>query len=246
MALQYEILGSNLQAIQFTLQPQQTVIGEGGSMMCMDDGMSFECRLGNGSTMPQEQGWWSAMKAGFQRVVSNESLFYTWFTNNTGAPRVLMLAAPKMGTIIHLNLRDFPEGTLIAQSGAFLCSSPGVRFSVELVKKFGAGLFGGEGFILQRLAAESGSAGELFIHGGGTIVRKELNNETLTIETGCLMAFTLGIEYDIAQPGFRNAIIGGNLFVTTLRGTGSVWLQSTPDSKMIDLIIAAVPRKSDN
>eukprot|EP00409_Alexandrium_fundyense_P006369 CAMPEP_0195047534 /NCGR_PEP_ID=MMETSP0347-20130606/37519_1 /TAXON_ID=2932 /ORGANISM="Alexandrium fundyense, Strain CCMP1719" /LENGTH=86 /DNA_ID=CAMNT_0040075793 /DNA_START=18 /DNA_END=275 /DNA_ORIENTATION=+ len=86
MALQYDILGSNLQAIKFTLQPQQTVIGEGGSMMCMDDGMSFECRLGNGSTMPQEQGWWSAIKAGLQRVVSDESLFYTWFTNNAGVP----------------------------------------------------------------------------------------------------------------------------------------------------------------
>mmetsp|Transcript_89886 Transcript_89886/g.192769 ORF Transcript_89886/g.192769 Transcript_89886/m.192769 type:complete len:197 (+) Transcript_89886:3-593(+) len=195
--------------------------------------------------MPEQQGWWSAMKAGFQRVISNESLFYTWFTNNTGVPRVIMLAAPKMGTIIPISLKELPQNTIIAQSGAFLCSSAGVTLSVEIVKKFGAGIFGGEGFILQRLVAENGSAGQLFIHGGGTIVRKELKNETLTIDTGCLMAFTLGIDYDIAQPGLANAFIGGQFFVTKLSGTGSVWLQSTPDNKMIDKIIAAVPKKDD-
>merc|ERR1712232_239627 len=120
------------------------------------------------------------------------------------------------GTIVSVNLRELPQRTIIAQSGTFLCSSAGVRFSIELVKKFGAGIFGGEGFILQRLVAESGSEGQVFIHGGGTIVRKELENETLTLDTGCLMAFTLGIDYDIAQPGLQNAIIGGQLFVTKL------------------------------
>lgn len=246
MAFQYEILGGNLQAIRFTLHPRQVLIGEAGSMMFMDDGINFECRMGNGSVMPQQQGWWASMKAGFQRVISNESLFFTWFTNNTGVPRTIGIAAPKMGTICAVNLHELPQSTVIAQSGAFLCSSAGVTFSIELVKKFGTGLFGGEGFILQRLVAEAGSPGQLFFHGGGTIVRKELKGETITVDTGCLMAFSCGIDYDIAQPGFANAILGGELFVTKLSGTGSVWLQSSPSNRMIDQIIAAVPKKEEN
>eukprot|EP00930_Biecheleria_cincta_P025577 TRINITY_DN18195_c0_g1_i3.p1 TRINITY_DN18195_c0_g1~~TRINITY_DN18195_c0_g1_i3.p1 ORF type:complete len:203 (-),score=34.42 TRINITY_DN18195_c0_g1_i3:37-645(-) len=202
--------------------------------------------MGNGSLKQDDQSFWSMFKTGLSRIVSDESLFYTWFTNRTGMNRMLMIAAPKMGTIVPVNLHELPESTIIAQPGAFLCSSVGVVFTVELVKNFGTGFFGGEGFILQRLRAEQGSAGQLFMHGGGTIKRKDLNNETLTVDTGCLMAFTLGIDYDIAQPGFRNAFIGGQLFVTILKGTGSVWLQSTPENKMIGKIIAAVPQKDNN
>eukprot|EP00931_Biecheleriopsis_adriatica_P009028 TRINITY_DN110141_c0_g1_i1.p1 TRINITY_DN110141_c0_g1~~TRINITY_DN110141_c0_g1_i1.p1 ORF type:complete len:261 (-),score=47.72 TRINITY_DN110141_c0_g1_i1:89-871(-) len=241
--VQHQILGANLQAIRFILRPGQTVVGEGGSMMCMDDGLSFECRMGNGSLMEQNQGWWSAFKAGFQRVITNESLFYTWFTNNTPMDKMLMIAAPKMGTIVPVDLHQLPQSTIIAQSGAFLCSSAGVQFSVELVRSIGTGLFGGEGFVLQRLTAESASAGQLFMHGGGTIVRKELNNSKMTVDTGSLMAFTTGISYNIEQPGWGNALKGGQFFVTTLQGTGSIWLQSTPENKMIDKIIAAIPSK---
>merc|ERR1712194_542175 len=185
-------------------------------------------------------------KAGFQRVISDESLFYTWFTNNTGVPRAISIAAPKMGTMIPIQLHGLPGSTIIAQAGSFVCSAVGVRFSIELVKKFGVGLFGGEGFILERIVAEQGSSGELFIHGGGTIVKKELQNSSLSLDTGCLMAFTQGLEYDIAQPGLANAFIGGQFFVTKIRGTGSVWIQSTPSNKMIDKIIAAVPQKDNN
>merc|ERR1711935_1155553 len=116
--------------------------------MGMDDGLTFECRMGDGRIYEQPQSWWGAVKVGFQRVISNESLFYTWFTNNTGVPRVISVAAPAMGTMLPINLHQLPQSTIIAQSGAFVCSAVGVQFSIELVKKFGAGIFGGEGFIL--------------------------------------------------------------------------------------------------
>lgn len=250
MSLKHEIIGGQLQAIRFELQPGQTLIGEAGCMLFIDDGITFESRLGDGSIMQQQQnqGFFGGMMQGAmnmaKRVISNETLFNTWFTNSTGVPRAMAVAAPMMGTMFHIKLHDLPQSTILAQSGAFVCSAPGVRFTIALVKKFGAGFFGGEGFILQKLQAEAGTTGELWLHGGGTIIRKELNNEELTLEPGCLMAFTDGIDYDIGFPGFGNAMLSGNVFMAKLRGTGSVWIQSTPSSKIIDLIIAQIPQES--
>lgn len=243
--VQYEVIGGNMQGIRFTLRPGETLIGEAGCMLFMDEGIEFECRSSNGSVMQQDNSWWGAIKAGVKRVVTNESLFYTWFTNRSNVPRVMAVAAPTMGTFVTLDLHQLPEKTVFAQAGSFVCSSPGVVFSIELVKNFGAGMFGREGFILQRMHAEPNSTGHLFLHGGGTIVRKELQNEELTVDAGCLMAFTPGIDYDIGFPGLGNAVISGKLFMAKLRGTGSVWIQSTPRNKVIDLIVAAVPEQSE-
>eukprot|EP00928_Gymnodinium_smaydae_P089285 TRINITY_DN73275_c0_g1_i1.p1 TRINITY_DN73275_c0_g1~~TRINITY_DN73275_c0_g1_i1.p1 ORF type:complete len:251 (+),score=48.80 TRINITY_DN73275_c0_g1_i1:58-810(+) len=245
--LQYEVLGGNLQSIRFVLQPGQVLIGEAGCMLFIDKGIGFECRMSDGSRMHQDDSWWGMFKQGFKRIISSESLFYTYFTNTDRVPRSMAVAAPMMGTMIPVDLHQLPQSTILAQSGAFLCAAQGVRFSIELVKNFGTGLFGGEGFILQSFVAEPQSSGQVFLHGGGTIVRKELKNEELTLEAGSLMAFTRGIDYDIGFPGFGNAFLGGSgLFLAKLRGTGSVWVQSTPCQKMIDLIVSKIPTKSND
>mmetsp|Transcript_93852 Transcript_93852/g.148259 ORF Transcript_93852/g.148259 Transcript_93852/m.148259 type:complete len:251 (+) Transcript_93852:53-805(+) len=245
MSLQYELIGANLQALKFTLRPGQKLIAEAGAMMYMDDNpsLTWEPRLGNGSTLKEDQGWWSAFKAGFGRVLSDESLFFTWFTNNTSVPRVLAIAAPMMGTIVPVNMNQLRNRTVICQPGAFLCCSEGVVFRIELVKKLTTGFFAGEGFILQRMTAQSGD-GQFFMHGGGQIVRKDLRNETLTLDPGCMMAYEDGINFSLGPwQGMKSSVFAGQWFVATVSGTGSVWVQSTPESKMIDKIIAAVPQK---
>eukprot|EP00420_Gonyaulax_spinifera_P009502 CAMPEP_0197933322 /NCGR_PEP_ID=MMETSP1439-20131203/109964_1 /TAXON_ID=66791 /ORGANISM="Gonyaulax spinifera, Strain CCMP409" /LENGTH=262 /DNA_ID=CAMNT_0043556141 /DNA_START=74 /DNA_END=862 /DNA_ORIENTATION=- len=249
--LEFEILGGNLQAIRFTLRKGQVVIGEAGSMLFMDDGISFECKLGDGSPAnPQSQnssgGWFKMIKTAFQRILTNESIFFTWFTNTASVPRVLAVAAPRIGTIIQVNLHELPQSTILAQGGAFLCSSAGVKLQVELVRKFGAGFFGGEGFLLQRLSSAEGYPGQLFIHAGGYITRLEIKNEELTVDCGCLMAFTLGIDYEVGVAGLKNAFVGGEMFTAKLRGTGSVWVQSLPFSKYADRIINSIPKASDD
>jgi len=239
--LDYTVHGGNLQAVRFVLQPGQAMIGEAGCMLFLDPDITFESRLGNGSTVPQNDSWWNAFKTGMGRLATNESLFFTWFINSSSVPRAMGVAAPTMGTVIPLKLHDYPESTIVAQSGAFLCSSPGVVFTIEFTKSIGAGFFAGEGFVLQKMVAEANSAGSLFLHGGGTIVEKKLNNEEMEIDAGCLMAFTKGVSYDWKHTGWSNTFKGGDAFFVTLNGTGSVWVQSTPSSKTIDLIVSAVP-----
>lgn len=238
-----------LQCIRFTLEKGQVLIGESGSMMFMDDGISFECRLGDGSLFQDQQnssgGWFGMMKTAFRRVMTNESMFFTWFTNQTSTPRVMAVAAPHMGTIVPVNLHELPRSTIIAQGGAFLCSSLGVRLTIELVKKFGTGFFGGEGFLLQRLQAEQNSAGQLWMHGNGLIKELEINNEELTLDAGCLMAFTEGINYEVGLGGWGNALKGGQVFLAKLQGTGKVWVQSMPFNKYADRIIDAIPVESE-
>lgn len=245
--LSYELIGASYQTVRFTLPPGQTVIGEAGSMMFMDDGIAFECRTGDGSLHQEPQGMFGGMfgqmKNMGKRKLGGESLFNTWFTNTSGKPAVMCVAAPKLGTIVPVKLNDLPSRIIFAQSGAFLCSAMGVKFEVQMVKNIGVGVFGGEGFILQKMTAEQGSSGELFMHGGGTIIRKDLKNEQITIEAGSLMAFTAGIDYDIGFPGFANGFFGGSLFMAKLGGTGSVWVQSCADCKLIDKIIARIPQK---
>lgn len=243
--LKYEIKGGCLQVIRFMLDPGQQVIGEAGAMLFIDEGITFESRMGDGSLAKEDQGWWASMKAGFKRVISNESLFNTWFTNSTPVPRAIGMAAPLMGSFVPLKLHELPGSMITCQGGAFVCCSPGVVISIALTKSFGAGFFGGEGFILQTLTAQPNSFGECFIQGGGTIIRKELNNEELNIDTGCLMAFTQGVNYEIGFQGWGNSLRGGDMIITKMSGTGSVWIQSTPESKPMDSIIANIPRKGD-
>lgn len=245
---QYEVVGGNMQAIKFQLQPNQTLIGEAGCLLYMEGDIFFESRMGDGSQYNQQQEGgsllgqiWNVAKMAGKRLLTNESLFVTWFINQSNVPRTLTVAAPFMGHIVPVDLHKYPQSTILAQSGAFLCSSIGVGFSVELVKSFGAGIFGGEGFILQRLSADQGSPGQLFMHGCGTIIKKELENESLFLDPGCLMAFTLGIDYDIDWQGGKNAMLSGNFFLTKLQGTGTVWIQSTPSNRMIDHIINKIP-----
>lgn len=245
--LKYEKLGQGLQVLRFMLDPGQTLVGEAGCLLAMDDGISFESRMGDGSLYQmQDVGFMGMLKMAAKRVFTNESLFVTWFTNASQHPRMLTVAAPTMGTIVPVDLHKLPNSTIHAQGGAFLCSTLGVQFQIEMVKKFSTGMFAREGFILQKLIAEQGSPGQLFIHGGGTIIKKHLENEMLTLEPGCLMAFTDGIEFDIGFPGWKSAALTGNIFMSVLKGTGDVWVQSTPSSKMIDLIVARVPVQRDN
>jgi len=256
--LKYELLGASYQTLRFTLAPGQTLIGESGAMMFMSNDISYECRMGDGTKEKETKSDDNSMMGGLnqmfgmmknmaKRVMSNESLFNTWFTNNSAKPARMALAGPKMGTIVAVQLNDLPQGQIIAQSGAFLASAMGVKFTIEMVQHFGAGFFGGEGFILQRMIAQPGSTGEFFMHGGGTIIKKDLKKEKLTLEAGSLMAFTNGITYNIGFPGFGTAVFGGGgLFMATLEGTGSVWIQSTADVKIIDVVVMAIPQKQQN
>jgi len=251
--IQHEIIGSQLQGVRMVLMPGQQLIAEAGAMLFIDDGIMFESRLGDGSlptAADANQGFFGGMMAAVKnmatRLISNESLFRTWYSNPGPQPRAMALAAPMMGTMLSLNLHQLPNAVIHAEGGAFVASTIGVIFEIEVVKKFGAGLFGGEGFILQKLTAQPGTAGQLWLHGAGTIIRKELNNEELTLDPGCLMAFTDGISYDIGFPGFANAMMSGNVFMTKVSGTGSVWIQSTPGSRMIDAIIAMIPQEAKN
>lgn len=244
MAYNFEIVGGNLQAVRFTLQPGQVIVGEAGSMLFIDEGISFEARMANGGAMNQDQSWWQTFKTGMSRLMTNESMFYTWFTNTMTIPRTIALAGPYMGSMVHVQLHTLPESCIIAQSGAFLCSTAGVRMNIEFSKKLSFGFFGGEGFILQRLYAEQESTGDCFLHGGGHIIRKELNNEEITLETGALFAFTRGLEYEVGFQGMSNTFLGGNAFLTKLKGTGSVWIQSMSFSALVSAIIARIPKKS--
>jgi uncharacterized protein (TIGR00266 family) len=172
-------------------------------------------------------------------MIMGESLFTTHFSNSGGTKRRVAFAAPYPGDIIPVNMAGIGE-QLICQKDAFLCAALGTKLDIALNRKLGAGLFGGEGFILQRLEGD----GMAFIQAGGTIIKKQLNNETLRVDTGCLVAFTPGVEYDIERAGgLKSMVFGGEgLFLATLRGTGTVWLQSLPFSRMADRILTAAPQ----
>lgn len=230
--IDYTIIGDDMQIVEIELDTGETVVAEAGAMNYMNDGISFEARMGDGSQMRggfMEQ----LMKAGL-RALSGESLFMTHFTNEAEGPRKVAFAAPYPGKIIPMDLSAL-HGELICQKDAFLAAAYGTSVDIVLNRRLGAGLFGGEGFILQRLRGD----GRAFIHVGGTVVKKELVEETLLVDTGCLAAFTNTLDYDIKQAGnLRSMIFGGEgLFLATLRGSGTVWLQSLPFSRLADRVI---------
>jgi len=194
----------------------------------MEQGINFEVKMGDGST--PNQGLMDKLLSAGSRILTGESLFITHFTNQGFNKSHVAFAAPYPGTIIPVDLKQV-RNTLIVQKDGFLCAAFGTKLSITLNKRIGAGLLGGEGFILQKLEGD----GKAFIHAGGTVIERQLNNETLRIDTGCIVAFEPSIDFDIEASGnLKSMVFGGEgLFLATLRGTGKVWLQSMPIRKLI-------------
>ncbi|MBK9778022.1 MAG: TIGR00266 family protein [bacterium] len=235
--LGYEILGDDMQIVEIELDPRETVIAEAGAMNYMEDGINFETRMGDGSQA--KGGVFDALLNVGKRVLTGESIFLTHFTNQGGAKARVAFAAPYPGKIIALNMAEL-GGRFICQKDAFLCAALGTSLSITLQRRLGTGFFGGEGFILQKLEGD----GMAFAHAGGTVVKKELRGQSLRVDTGCLVGFTEGIDYDIQRAGnLKSMIFGGEgLFLVTLRGHGTVYLQSLPFSRLADRIVASSPR----
>lgn len=234
--IDFELHGDDMQVVEVELDPNETVIAEAGAMNWMEEGIVFEARMGDGSK--PEQGLFGKLFEAGKRMLTGESLFMTHFTNRGTGKSKVAFAAPYPGKIIPLNLAQL-GGEVICQKNAFLCAAHGTSVDIAFTKRLGAGFFGGEGFILQRLRGD----GKAFVHAGGTIVERELKGQTLRVDTGCIVGFTTGVEYDIQMAGgLKSAFFGGEgLFLATLRGTGKVWLQSLPFSRLADRIIASAP-----
>lgn len=226
--IDYKIIGHDVQLVEIELDPQEVVIAEAGAMLYMEDGIDFTTRMGDGSN--PSAGLFDKLLAAGSRVITGESLFLTHFTNRGWGKKHVAFSAPYPGTIIPIDLRQF-GGTIIVQKDAFLCAALGTKLSIIFNKRLGAGFFGGEGFILQQLQGD----GKVFVHAGGTVIERNLNNEVLRVDTGCIVGFETSIDYDIQQAGnLKSMVFGGEgLFLATLRGTGKVWLQSMPIRKLI-------------
>lgn len=234
--IDFEIFGDDMQTVEVELDPGEVVIAEAGAMNWMEDGIVFEAKMGDGS-QPNKGLFGKLMDAG-KRTLTGESIFITHFTNNGMGKKRVAFSAPYPGKIIPVDLAQL-GGELLCQKDAFLCAALGTRISIAFTKKLGTGFFGGEGFILQRLQGD----GMAFVHAGGTIVKKELNNEVLRVDTGCIVSFTPGIDYDIERAGnLKSMFFGGEgMFLATLKGTGTVYLQSLPFSRLADRVIAHAP-----
>jgi uncharacterized protein (TIGR00266 family) len=233
----YQVFGDDLQFVEVELDPGEVVIAEAGMMMYMEDGIGFETKMGDGSK--PSAGFMDKLVSVGKRVITGESLFMTHFSNSAPqGKRHVAFGAPYPGKIIAIDL-DETGGELICQKDSFLCAALGTELTIAFNKKLGAGLFGGEGFILQKLRGD----GMVFVHAGGTIVEKSLNNEKIMVDTGCIVAFENTIDYDIQRAGnLKSMIFGGEgLFLATLRGTGRIWLQSLPFSRLADRILEFAP-----
>jgi len=235
--IDFNIIGSEMQLVEVTLDPGETVVAEAGSMTYMEQDIAFDTRMGDGSN--PRQGVIGRLFSAGKRAFTGESIFTTHFTNEGDVRRRVGFAAPYPGNIIALDLAGI-DGRITCQKDAFLCAALGTRIDITFNRRLGSGLFGGEGFILQTLEGD----GMAFVQAGGTVVEKTLDNETLRADTGCLVGFSGDIDYSIARAGgLKSMIFGGEgLFVATLSGTGRVWLQSLPFSRMADRIIAAAPQ----
>jgi len=236
--IDYRIIGEELQCVEIELDPQESVVAEAGSLMYMDEAMEMKTIFGDGSN--QDGGILGKLMSAGKRVLTGESLFLTAYTNLGYGKRHITFAAPYPGKVVPFDLFKH-GGKIICQKEAFLCAAKGVAVGIEFQKRIGVGLFGGEGFIMQKLEGD----GMAFVHGGGTIIEKELGaSEMLRVDTGCLVAFSQTIDYNIEMvKGIRNAFFGGEgLFLATLRGPGKVWIQSMPFSRLADKIIAASPK----
>jgi uncharacterized protein (TIGR00266 family) len=235
----FKIFGDDMQFVEVELDPQEAAIAEAGGMMYMDDGIEMETIFGDGSG--QSGGLFGSLLGAGKRLLTGESLFMTVFHNRGLDKKRVAFGAPYPGKIIPVHLLDV-GGELLAQKDAFLCAAKGVSLGIAFTKRFGAGLFGGEGFILERLQGD----GLAFLHAGGTIYQRDLGpGELIRVDTGCIVAFQPTVEYDIQFVGkIKSALFGGEgLFFATLRGPGRIWLQSLPLSRLAGRIYAAAPQK---
>ncbi len=232
----YEILGDDLQLVEVELDPGETVVAEAGAMCYMEDNITFDAKMGDGSE--QDMGFLGKLVGAGKRALAGESIFMTHFTNTGGNKRRVAFAAPYPGKIIPIDLKKFGN-EIYCQKDAFLCAALGTGISIAFTKRLGAGFFGGEGFILEKLSGD----GLAFIHAGGAIIKKELNNEVIRVDTGCLVALSTNLDYSIERSGnLRSMFLGGEgLFLATVRGTGTVYLQSLPFSRLAESVIDRIP-----
>ncbi len=231
MPLQYRIEGSDLQYVELTLAPGETAVGEPGAMMFTDEGVSIETHMGDGD----DAGLGSRLAAGFKRSMTGENFFTSVFTNTASRPLRVAFAAPSPGKIIAVDLASV-GGALICQKGAYLGGTKGVKLGLAFKKRLRAGMFGGEGFIMQRLTG----SGTVFIHASGTLAPLELRaGEQLKVDTGCLAALTTSVNYDVKYVGsLKTSILGGEgLFLASVKGPGTVWLQSLPLQRLRAMMV---------
>ena len=236
--IDYELHGDDMQFVEVELDPNETVVAEAGSLMMMEDGITMETIFGDGSHQSSGSGLMGKLFSAGKRVITGESLFMTAFTNSSTGKKRVSFASPYPGKIIPMDLSEH-DGKIICQKDAFLAAAKGVSIGIEFQRRIGACFFGGEGFIMQKLEGD----GFAFVHAGGTIVRKDLApGETLRVDTG-LVAFTKSVDYDIEMvKGVKTALFGGEgLFFATLRGPGTVWIQSLPFSRLASRVFAAAP-----
>lgn len=235
--IDYIILGDDMQAVEVELDPGETVIAEAGAMNYMEEGIAFESKMGDGTDA--DQGMLGKLFGAGRRMLAGESLMITHFTNRGRGKQKVAFAAPYPGKIIALNLAEH-GGEILCEREGFLCAAFGTKLGIAFTQKLGTGFFGGEGFILQRLSGD----GMVFVHACGTIIKRELRGETLRVDTGCIVAFTPGIEYSIQRAGnLKSMVFGGEgLFLATLKGTGTIWLQSLPFARLANRIMENASR----
>jgi uncharacterized protein (TIGR00266 family) len=240
--IDYRIHGEEMQCVEVELDPNETAIAESGSFMMMDDGIQMQTIFGDGTG--QQKGFLGKLMSAGKRVLTGESLFMTAYTNAGQGKKRVLFASPYPGKIIPLDLAKL-GGKMICQKDSFLCAAKGVQVGIEFQKRLGTGLFGGEGFIMQKLEGD----GLAFVHAGGFILEKTLRHgELLKIDTGCIVAFTPSCDYDIQFiGGIKNTFFGGEgLFFATLKGPGTVWIQSLPISRLASRVLQyAVKRKDE-
>jgi uncharacterized protein (TIGR00266 family) len=235
----YEIFGDDMQYVEIELDPGEAAVGEAGAMMMMQDGIDMDTIFGDGSTQFQQSGLLGKLMGAGKRLLTGESLFTTIFHNESNGKRRVAFAAPYPGHIVPINLSDI-GGTLICQKDSFLCAARGVALGIAFQQKLGVGLFGGEGFIMQRLDGD----GLAFVHAGGTLAVRDLKpGEMIRVDTGCVVAFQPSVNFEIQYVGkLKTAMFGGEgLFFATLNGPGRVWLQSLPLSRLANRIVRSAP-----
>jgi uncharacterized protein (TIGR00266 family) len=241
--IDYKIYGEEMQYVEVELDPTETAIAESGSFMMMDDGVEMATIFGDGAQ--QTKGFLGKLMSAGKRILTGESLFMTAFTNIAHGKKKVSFASPYPGKIIPLDLLTM-GGKIVCQKDSFLCAAKGVSVGIEFQRKLGTGLFGGEGFIMQKLEGD----GMAFVHAGGHVLERELHpGELLKIDTGCIVAFTQTVDYDIQfVGGIKNTLFGGEgLFFATLRGPGKVWIQTLPISRLAGRILqyGTVNRKEE-
>lgn len=237
--IEYKLFGDDMQFVEIELDPSESVVAEAGSMIYMNQDIEMDTIFGDGSEQSNSGGMMGKLMGAGKRMLTGESLFMTQFTNIGGNISHVAFGSPYPGKIIPIDLQEY-SGKIVCQKDAFLCAAKGTSVGIEFQKKIGTGFFGGEGFIMQKLEGD----GLAFVHAGGTIIKKDLGHgEMLKVDTGCLVALTQTVNYDIQFVGnVKSALFGGEgLFFATLQGPGTVWIQSLPFSKLADRIIANAP-----